>query len=37
MPTDAFVLENFTPEERKKLEDDVLPQVDEKIELFLEK
>lgn len=37
MPTDAFVLENFSPEELVRLQEEILPEVDQKIELFLEK
>ena len=37
LPTDAFVLENFTPEEMARLQKEILPEVSRKIELFLEK
>jgi PTH1 family peptidyl-tRNA hydrolase len=37
MPTDAFVLENFTDEELARLQKEILPAVNEKIELFIKK
>ena len=35
MPTDAFVLQNFTDEELKKLQAEILPKVKEEAEKFL--
>jgi PTH1 family peptidyl-tRNA hydrolase len=35
MPTDAFVLQNFSEEELKKFNADVLPEVKKQIEKFL--
>ena len=35
MPTDAFVLQNFAPEETKKLREEVFPKVKEHIDKFL--
>ena len=37
LPTDAFVLQNFTSDELKKLEANILPQVKTEIEKFLAK
>ena len=35
MPTDAFVLQNFTSDELAKLQSDVLPKAKAEIEKFL--
>jgi len=35
LPTDAFVLQNFTAEELTKLNQEILPQVDDEINSFL--
>lgn len=37
LPTDAFVLQNFTGGELKKLQEDVFPKVKEEVERFLNK
>jgi PTH1 family peptidyl-tRNA hydrolase len=37
MPTDAFVLANFTAEELDRLQKEILPDVDQKIGQFIEK
>ena len=36
LPTDAFVLQNFTPEELVKLQSDIFPKVKTEVEKFLE-
>jgi PTH1 family peptidyl-tRNA hydrolase len=36
MDTRDFVLQNFTPEETKKLQDEIFPKVKEEVEKFLE-